>query len=292
MVALGARSHAGALVSSVHPHLGDGDHSFETSEAAASTDADICFSCMPSGSLAPLLPTIAAPIVVDLSDEHRGEPEWTYGLAEHARGALANSKRVANPGCYPTAMLLGLIPFVRAHLVEGPVIVDALSGVSGAGKGLDEALSFTALHGSATSYGPVPHRHVAEMERELGRFDGGEIKVSFTPHLVPMARGVLVTARAGSIGVKDDTHALSVLRDAYAGEEFVSVIEEWPTTKAVLGTNRAIMSARVDRRAGFLIVSVAIDNLGKGAAGQAIQNANIALGLDETSGLDRLGVWP
>jgi N-acetyl-gamma-glutamyl-phosphate reductase len=177
-------------------------------------------------------------------------------------------------------------------LLDGPVVVDAMSGVSGAGKGLDDNLSFSALHGSATAYGSINHRHRAEIERGLARLGGAELTVSFTPHLVPMARGLLVTARAPMTSPIDDSAALSVLSDSYGSEPFVSITPEWPSTKSVLGTNRALVSARVDERAGLLIVSAAIDNLGKGAAGQALQNANIILGLDEQLGLESVAVWP
>lgn len=294
VAALGAHSRVGNALSSVHPHLtGLGDVDFVDVVAAAATPADICFSCMPSGSLAALLDAIKAPIVIDLSDDHRATPGWTYGLTEHARAEVAGSAAIANPGCYPTATLLGLLPFVQAGLIgAGPVIVDAMSGVSGAGKGLDDSLSFSALHGSVGAYGPSVHRHVPEMERGLEDLGGHPIAVSFTPHLVPIARGLLVTARAVTTSKLDDAGALDVLNRAYASEPFVTVIEGWPSTKAVFGTNRAVVSARVDTHTGLLIVSSAIDNLGKGAAGQALQNANIALGLDETAGLEQVAVWP
>lgn len=292
--ALGAHSRAGHAISKVHPHLtGLGDDDFVDILAAAATPADICFSCMPSGSLAGVTDAITAPVVIDLSDDHRAAPGWTYGLTEHARALVAGSSAIANPGCYPTATLLGLLPFVQAGLIgDGPVIVDAMSGVSGAGKNLDDSLSLAALHGSVGAYGPSVHRHVPEMERGLADLGGHPVALSFTPHLVPIARGLLVTARALTTSELNDTDALEVLNHAYADEPFVTVIEGWPSTKAVLGTNRACVSARVDTRTGFLIVSSAIDNLVKGAAGQALQNANLALGLEETAGLEQVAVWP
>jgi N-acetyl-gamma-glutamyl-phosphate reductase len=290
-VALGASHQVGAAISSVHPHaLGMSEIVFSSPEETAATPADVCFSCMPSGALGPLLDTIDADLIIDLSDEYRADPDWTYGLTEHARDRLPGATRIANPGCFPTATLLGLIPFAAAGAIGGPVIVDAMSGVSGAGKGLGDPMSFSALHASVTAYGATTHRHVPEMERGLAAFQ--ELTVSFTPHLVPMARGLLVTARAPLAIDLDDHAAIEILSNAYEAEPFISVIEGWPATKSVLGTNRALVSARVDNRARLLIVSVAIDNLGKGAAGQALQNANVVLGLEETSGLGAVGVWP
>lgn len=293
LAAAGARSQAGTEVGDIHPNLPDhAGGPFVSLGEAAAQPADVCFSCLPSGALSEILDGVAAPVVIDLSDDHRATPGWTYGLVEHARGDIPAAARIANPGCYPTAALLCLVPFARAGVIGGPIVVDALSGVSGAGKSLDEANLFSALHGSASAYGSTTHRHVPEMERGLATFAGTSTVVSFTPHLVPMARGLLVTARAPLTAALDDESALHVLRAAYANEPFVSVIDEWPSTKAVVGTNRALISARVDVRAGMLVTSGAIDNLGKGAAGQAIQNANLVLSLDETSGLDALATWP
>ncbi len=289
----GAAGNAGRDVGAVHPHLEGAASGVLASVAeAARAPADVCFSCLPSTALAEIVDEVAAETVIDLSDDHRGAPGWVYGLVEHARAQTSGATRIANPGCYPTATLLCLVPFARSGVIGSPVVVDALSGVSGAGKNLDEAYLFSALHGSASAYGTTTHRHVVEMENGLSLFGGATATVSFTPHLVPMARGLVVTARAPLSTPLDDAGALTLLRDAYANEPFVSVVDHWPATKPVVGTNRALVSARVDDRAGMLIASAAIDNLGKGAAGQAIQNANVALGLDEISGLDRIATWP
>ena len=289
---VGAHTQADAVVGAVHPHLHITGGRFMALKQVADLAVDVCFSCLPSGALASVEGGLDAGLVVDLSDDHRAAESWTYGLTELARREVAQARRIANPGCYPTASLLGLVPFAGAGLIEGPVIIDALSGVSGAGKGLSDVMSFSALHGSVGAYGATTHRHVPEIERGLAAFGGADVTVSFTPHLVPMARGLLVTARAALSGPCDDAAALDVLHAAYDAEPFVSVTPEWPSTKSVLGTNRAVVSARVDARAGFLVVSAAIDNLGKGAAGQALKNANVALGLGETSGLEQIAVWP
>ena len=284
---------AGRQVALALPHLAGAAPLELTSLAvAAALEADVCFSCLPSGALGQVLGDIAAEIVIDLSDDFRQDETWTYALTEFARESLDGVDRISNPGCYPTAALLCLVPFARAGVIGDPVIIDAISGVSGAGRRAEDRLLFAGLEGSVAAYGPNPHRHVGEIERGLETYGGMASKVSFTPHLAPIARGLLVTARAPLTTQASDGEVLEILANAYSDEPFVTVIEEWPQTKPVAGSNRAIVSARVDTRSGFLIASAAIDNLGKGAAGQALQNANVALGLEEKCGLEGLGVWP
>ena len=289
----GGRSTQMGEVAAVHHHLeGLTLGPLTNLKEAAATPADVCFSCLPSGALDELLPLVAADVVIDLAGDHRAAPGWRYGLVEMARGDIPGSVRIANPGCYPTAVLLALVPFARAGLITGPIVVDALSGTSGAGQDVDKAYLFSAVHGSAAAYGSTEHRHVPEMERGLKSFGGIDTRVSFTPHLVPMARGLLATCRAGVDRAMTDADALDILATAYEDEPFVTVVDSWPTTKAVVGTNRALVSARVDARNGLLVCSAAIDNLGKGAAGQALQNANVVLGLDERAGLEQIAAWP
>lgn len=293
LVAAGASGRAGSTIGEVHPHLaGANDATLAPMEEAAGVGSDVCISCLPSGVLAGLLTGVAASRVIDLSDDFRADPAWTYGLTEYARPAVARAAYVANPGCYPTATLLALVPFAKLGLIEGPVIVDAMSGVSGAGRIVDDTYLFTSRHDTVAAYGTTEHRHVPEIERGLSAFGNLDVPVSFTPHLVPMARGLLVTCRARVAKQLDDREAVEVLRQAYQDEYFVDVIDAWPTTKDVTGTNRAKVSARVDSRNDWLVASAAIDNLGKGAAGQAIQNINCALGFDETAGLEHLAVSP
>ncbi|MGH2729281.1 MAG: N-acetyl-gamma-glutamyl-phosphate reductase [Actinomycetota bacterium] len=293
VVGLGAHARAGAAVTEVLPHVGEAAGlEVESIEDVVGLDADVCFSCLVSGALADVLGSIRAPVVIDLADDFRGSKGWTYGLTEFMRAEVADATRIANPGCYPTAILLSVLPFARAGLMEGTVIVDALSGVSGAGRRAEQRLLFAELSGGASAYGTVEHRHVPEVERGLAELGGAPLQVSFTPHLVPMSRGVLVTARADLASQVNDDEVLEVLRAAYKDEPFIEVVADWPKTKPVTGTNRAHVSARVDTRNGLLICSAAIDNLGKGAAGQAIQNANVALGIEESAGLGAYGVWP
>jgi N-acetyl-gamma-glutamyl-phosphate reductase len=291
-VAMGGDRRAGEELRAVHPHLLQSDDVLVSIEEAVAIDADLCFSCLPSGALSSRGASVGARILIDLSDDFRADPGWVYGLTEWARDEVRESRRISNPGCYPTATLLGLLPFATSGLIRGPVIVDALSGVSGAGRSAQDHLLFSHLDSCATAYGTTQHRHIPEMERGLSGFGGTEVSLSFTPHLVPMARGLLVTARAPLSGRLSDDQALEVLHDAYDAEPFVHVVSGWPLTKAVSGSNSAHVHARVDARNDLLICSVAIDNLGKGAAGQAIQNANLALGLEEGAGLRSPGVWP
>jgi N-acetyl-gamma-glutamyl-phosphate reductase len=285
-----ARSGGADELAAVHPHLAGSDAVFADPREVAGLEADVCFSCLPSGVLEP--DDVAAKVVVDLSDDHRWSRGWVYGLTEFARSSIAGASAIANPGCYPTATLLCLVPFIRAGLVDGPVIVDAISGVSGAGRKAADRLLAANIDGGVEAYGSTEHRHVGEIETGLSQLGGTGIPISFTPHLAPMARGLLVTARARMRSVISDEEALDVLKSAYSGEPFVHVTPTWPNTKALRGSNGAHVSARVDARNGWLICSAAIDNLGKGAAGQAVQNANLALDLEESAGLSAIGVWP
>ena len=284
-------TNAGEPLEAIHPHL-SGVYDLRLGSPEESPGADVCFSCLPHGVLPQHLGGLDCGLLVDLAEDFRADAGWSYGLPELDRSGLVGARRIANPGCYPTASLLCLVPFARAGWLSGTVIIDALSGVSGAGRAARDGLLFANLDGSAAAYGSVEHRHIAEIERGLSLFAGSTTTVSFTPHLVPMARGLLVTARFSLEHPASDEEALEVLREAYEGEPFVQVVSSWPVTKSVAGTNRALVSARVDRRAGYVICSCAIDNLGKGAAGQALQNANIALGFEERAGLERVAVWP
>ncbi len=293
VTAASGERRAGEALGSVHPHLIAGvDVTLTSLEDALVAPADVVFSCLPSGALPAHLDRITAALCVDLADDHRGDPAWVYGMTEFARDKLGGAPRIANPGCYPTAVLLALVPFASAGMVAGPVVVDALSGVSGAGRRNEDRLLFGTIDGSVGAYGAIPHRHVAEMEFHLANLGHLETKISFTPHLIPVARGLLATVRARcNVGCDTET-VMSLLHDAYEHEAFVHVTEDWPTTKAVAGSNGALVTARVDEGTGWLIACAAIDNLGKGAAGQAVQNANVALGLEEGTGLVAQGVWP
>jgi N-acetyl-gamma-glutamyl-phosphate reductase len=210
--------------------------------------------------------------------------EFSYGLPELFRDEIVASTSVAVPGCYPTAAGLALAPLTRAGLVEGTgIVVDAVSGVSGAGR---DKISFCAADEDVSAYGLLTHRHTPEIQKIIGA------EVLFTPHLVPMNRGMLATCYARPTGATTTAELVAVFDDFYADEPFVTRVEGSPHTKAVHGSNSAHVSVLADERTGMVVVLCAIDNLGKGAAGQAMQCANLLVGLPETTGVPILGVYP
>lgn len=219
-----------------------------------------------------------------------GADPAVYGLTEWARSEVVAARLVANPGCYPTATLLGLRP-LRELIEPAGTVISAVSGTSGAGRSTREDLQASVVLGDVVAYGAPTHRHTIEIETHLG-VGGGPI--AFTPHLVPVARGMLVTASAVLRPGATQADVDAALEDAYSDEAFVHVLSAgtFPRMKAVAGSNACQLAAVVDPRTGRVLVSSAIDNLGKGAAGQALQNANLMLGLDEGLGLEAIGVWP
>ncbi len=280
---------------------------YERADAGALDGLDVVFFAMPHGESQRLVPELAGRVgaLVDLAADFRLEdaslyPRWygdahgapsllaefVYGLPELFRDGLKGARMVAVPGCYPTAAALALAPFVRGGHLSGTVIVDAASGVSGAGRATAARLQFSAVDEDFSAYSLLTHRHTPEIEQVLGH------PVLFTPHLVPMTRGLLATCYARPARRLTTEDAMSVLRAFYAEERFVVVTEEPPSTKATSGSNTAHVTARVDERTGWLVALCAIDNLVKGAAGQAIQCANLAMGLDEGAGLPLAAVYP
>jgi N-acetyl-gamma-glutamyl-phosphate reductase len=221
-----------------------------------------------------------------------GSDPAVYGLTEHARESIAAASLVANPGCYPTATLLGLIP-LRELLEPTGIVVNALSGTSGAGRSSRDTLQASIVHGDVVAYGAPSHRHTVEIEAH-GAPGGMSAPIVFTPHLVPMSRGILATISASLRPGVGQAEVDAALADAYGSEPFVHVLPvgEFPRTKAVHGANSCQISAIVDERTGRVLLTSVIDNLVKGAAGQALQNVNVMLGLDETAGLDVIGVYP
>ncbi len=222
-----------------------------------------------------------------------GSRPAVYGLTEWARDRLPTAGLVANPGCYPTATLLGLLPLRDLVEPEG-IVVNAVSGTSGAGRASREDLQASVVLGDVVAYGAPSHRHTVEIETHLAADARPGAALAFTPHLVPVARGMLATTSAvlrPGVGADEVADALS---RAYVDEPFVHVLEPgtFPRLKAVHGSNACQLSAVVDPRSGRVLVTSAIDNLGKGAAGQAVQNANLMLGFEETLGLEAIGVWP
>ena len=310
-VHLGAHSKTGAKLGDVHPHLTGGERVLKSNEVV---DADLAFLALPHGaSSEPAMDLLSRGIkVVDLGSDFRldsaeryeaayGAPHphqeelggWPYGIPELFGKELVGADRVAAPGCYPTSALLAIAPLQRAGLIgEGAVIVDSMSGVSGAGRAAKENLMFGAVDEGVSAYGVLTHRHRPEIEQGLGALGGPEPTVIFTPHLVPMQRGILSTCYVPvSVGTEAATIA-DVYESAYADTPFVSVVERSPQTRWVVGTNRALVQPYFDPRTSTAVVISVIDNLLKGAAGQAVQCANLMLGLDETTGLPMAGWMP
>ena len=303
-------SQAGQPVAALYPNLAAvlGDARFEHFELAMADDVDLVFLALPHGASQALVPDVAKRVgaVVDLAADFRLKdpalyPRWygedhacpdllddfAYGLPELFREELVGATAVAVPGCYPTAAILALAPFTRSGAVEPTgVIVDAASGVTGAGRPPKETTTFGTVDGNFNAYGLLGHRHTPEMEQVTGA------SILFTPHLAPMSRGILATCYARPVGGLDSAGALALLRDTYAGERFVVVTDGSPSTKATTGSNCAHVTARVDPRTGWLVAIAAIDNLVKGAAGGAVQCANLSLGLDEGAGLPVTGLLP
>jgi N-acetyl-gamma-glutamyl-phosphate reductase len=261
-----------------------------TSDTHAPAQCDLALLALPhgvSGEVGRELAGARVP-VVDLSADLRGE--WQYGLPELYRDAIASASAVANPGCYATAAVLALAPLVAAGLVLPDLVVDGKSGVSGAGKTPSERTGFATVAEGIAPYTPVGHHHQIEIERELSALGAGPVSVTFTPHLAPFTRGLLVTAYARLAAGAAPAEVHGALADAYTGEPFVHVVDG-VRTHAVRGSNLCHLQAGVDEARGRVIVAAAIDNLVKGAAGQAIQNANLMLGLPEAMGLPAEAAW-
>lgn len=310
-----ADASAGAPVTQLHPQLaGLTDRVLEPTDPGLLAGADLVFLALPaeqSAALAAQLP--AGVMVADLSasfrladpaawaafypGEHPGT--WTYGLPElpGARAEIAASSRVAVPGCHATAVILALAPLLACGLAEpGDIVVTSASGTSGAGRSPARHLLATEIMGSMSPYqvGGI-HRHIPEIEQVLGEVAGQPPVVSFTPLLAPMPRGILATCTARlTSSAPGPAAARAALLEAYELEPFACVLPEgqWPVTAATAGSNAIHLQAAIDQRAGRAIVVAAIDNLGKGAAGQAVQVANLMLGIPETAGLTAYGVAP
>ena len=319
VVAVAGASSAGLSVGDIAPNIpagAGGERVLEAVDVTRLASADVVVLGTPDEVSLELGPQLvsAGTRVVDLSGAFRldaatfaawyghehsapgfaadGATPAVYGLTEHARGLLPSAALVANPGCYPTATLLPLIPLAPLIESEG-IVVSAVSGTSGAGRSSRADLQASVVHGDVVAYGAPSHRHTAEIEAHLGP-DGAQAPVVFTPHLVPMSRGIHATVSAVLRPGVTQTDIDEALAAAYADEPFVHVLPAgiFPRTKAVHGSNSCQLSAGVDARTGRVLVASVIDNLVKGAAGQALQNVNVMLGLEETLGLDVIGVHP
>ena len=305
-------SQAGTLASALYPSLAVAYPNlvFEEYDVDRALSCDVVFLGLPHEASLQIVPQLFGKIrlVVDLSAAFRLTdptlyPTWygfehscpeliadaVYGLPEIFRSQLKTARLIATPGCYVTAASLALAPLVRQGLIQSTgVIVDAASGVSGAGRALKNNTMFTSVDEDFCAYGLLDHRHTPEMEQVTGA------QILFTPHLAPMNRGILTTCYARPTTGTTPTTAslLASLARSYKREPFVVVRPTPPSTKATLGSNSAHLTVRFDQRTGYVVVLCAIDNLAKGASGGAIQAANVALGISETTGLSSVGMYP
>ena len=316
IAALTAGAHAGKPMAEVFPHLGKLDlPPLSSNEDADWRDIEWVFCGLPHGASQEVILNLPRHLrIIDMSADFRLRDaavyaEWyggphkalglqeqaVYGLTEHYRGDIAKARLVACPGCYPTAVLIALLPLVKARLVEpDDLIIDAKSGVSGAGRSLKQNILFCEAGEGISPYALAGHRHAPEIEQEVSRAAGQAVRVSFTPHLVPMSRGELCTIYARLAPGATPAACAEALHRAYAEEPFVSMAPKGvlPSTQFVRGSNNVMLSVHADRLPGRVIVLSALDNLVKGSAGQAIQNFNLMAGLPETTGLEQLALFP
>ena len=311
-----ADSNAGAAVAGLYPSLAAEYPTLEyaTFDASDIAGVDVAFLALPHGESQRIVPELLDRVghVVDLGADFRlpeadyeewyGEPHgapelldrFAFGLPELFRTELAGAQHAAAPGCYPTAAVLALAPLLADGVVDpAGLIVDAVSGVSGRGRGLSTPSLFSEANENVSPYGLLTHRHTGEMEMALGRVAQTSVRVLFTPHLVPMTRGALATChgRAATDGLST-SKLLARYREQYSDEPFVQVLDDPPTTKATLGSNAAHVTVRYEERTGTVLALAALDNLVKGASGQMVQCANVLLGLPESTGLSAVGLTP
>ncbi|HET6172123.1 MAG TPA: N-acetyl-gamma-glutamyl-phosphate reductase [Gaiellales bacterium] len=252
---------------------------------------DVAFLALPHGSSRAFGTALAAAgtPVVDLGSDFRLDSDWAYGLTELFRQDVLDSRQIANPGCYATAATLALAPLAEAGLLDAPVAIDGKSGISGAGREPTELTHVSEIEGGVQPYKPTGHRHIAEIERSLARLAGEAVPVTFTPHYAPHSRGLEVTCYARLRRPVAQPAADALYHARYDAEPFVSV-EQRVHPGRLHGANSCHVGIWIDERTQTAICAAALDNLVKGAAGQAIQNANLALGLDEGAGLTALGL--
>ncbi len=316
ITALIAKAHAGQALGQVFPHLGSLSlPALVTAGAVDWETIDVAFCGLPHGTAHSEIKKLPERVkVIDMSADFRLRDlgtyaEWyggkhtapelhadaVYGLTEHYRDQIKSARLVACPGCYPTAVLLALLPLAKSKLMETEdIIIDAKSGVSGAGRALKQNLLFSEAGEGTSPYGIGSHRHVPEIEQELAIAAGASVTINFTPHLVPMTRGELCTSYVRLAGKATPADLRKALSDAYAASPFVRVVEEGvtPATQHVRGSNSCHIGVFADRLPGRAIVVSVIDNLVKGSAGQALQNFNLMHGLDETTALEQLPLFP
>ena len=318
VVVVGAGSNAGARVGDLFPALAPvyGDHVYVQSNAAAAQGVDICFLALPHGASQTMVPDLMGKVghIIDFGADFRlpqasyeqwyGDmhtapqyiDEFGYGMTELYRDTITTKDHVAVPGCYPTAASYALAPLVQhGHIDTQGIVVNAMSGASGAGRALKITSHFSEVNENVSAYGLLHHRHTAEIEQALTHVGGTPTTVLFTPHLVPMTRGILATCTARPIPNNAGLSTAVLLaqyREFYSGEPFVHVTDEPSGTRATYGSNSVHVTVRYDERTNTVLAIAALDNMVKGAAGQALQNANLVCGLPETMSLPVLGVAP
>jgi N-acetyl-gamma-glutamyl-phosphate reductase len=318
LIAATSRSYAGQSLESVYGSL-RGEAALLFSDTSIDDAADICdvlFIALPHGLASSLITAeiLKKTRIIDLGADYRLKSRETYekwyavthhtpelldravyGLCEWNRAAVKDSRLIANPGCYTTCSILTLAPLLKAGLIDpATVIIDAKSGVSGAGRSAKIGSLFTECNESVKAYGVASHRHTPEIEEQLTAISGQEITVTFTPHLVPMNRGILVTAYGTVSPGTKSSDVEQVFREAYADEKFIRLLPTgvFPETRWVKGSNYCDIGFTLDKRTGRLIAGGAIDNLIKGASGQAVQNMNILFSIPEETGIDMLPLFP
>lgn len=303
-------TQAGTRAASLYPSLAGHYPSlmFEEFQIDRAAELDLVFLGLPHEASMALAPQLVGTVgcIVDLSAAYRLKdaslyPQWygfahdqpemlaksVLGLPELHRSEIVGAELVATPGCHVTAATLALAPLVRAGLIETTgVVINSITGVSGAGRALKHTSLFCTVDGDVNAYGLLDHRHTPEIEQEIGA------QVLFTPHLAPLSRGLLATCYARPAADVSTQSLLDALRDFYADEPFIVIGEASPSTKATLGSNTAHLTARYDERTHTVMALCALDNIAKGASGGAVQAANVALGLEETAGLSLVGLYP
>ena len=318
ITAVTSERSAGKRVTDLYPHLHKYAHLVyeHLDKEKILKKADLFFMALPHGASQEAVDYFfkKGKKVVDLSADYRISDaavyeEWyktshnykttlkkaVYGLPELYRKRIQKANLVANPGCYPTSAILGLCPALKKGLIDiNSIIVDSKSGTSGAGRKADVAFSYCEVNEGFKAYGIGVHRHTPEIEQEISGIAGKSIKINFTPHLVPMDRGMIATIYGKLVKGADTSIVLAVYKKFYDKEPFVNVLDEdrYPNAKNVRGSNYCEIGLKVNKRTNTLIIVSAIDNLVKGASGQAVQNMNIMMGFEETTGLESLALFP
>lgn len=289
-------SSAGQKLMDRFPGIGKlGELVIQKWDPADLPNLDVLFASLPTGESKEGLAKVPAKMkIVDIGGDHRFVEGWTYGLADIWPEKIRGTNRVANPGCFPAASLAALAPLLANHLIDSDgIIIDAKTGISGAGRGgaASAAFGYAEVNEDVAPYGLLKHVHIPEMIAALSKIGGAAVtNFTFTPHLIPMTRGILVTCYGR--GKATTQSCLDAAREFYANRPFVRIVDKPPHSKWATGTNLVFISYAADPERNLIIAMGACDNLGKGAAGQAVQNANLMTGQPETAGLEGASLWP